>query len=109
MMIVFEYKRCLGFSGINICLTEPDALDRSIMIELDRIPKEKRRLESGIISEFMQIRPKLLAYIFDVLAKALQIKPTLRLSDLPRMADSALWGRGNIKSHGYKELEFLDA
>ena len=70
--IVYEYKRCLGFNGINISLTEPDALDRSIMIELERIPKEKRRLESEIISEFMKIRPKLLAYIFDILSKALE-------------------------------------
>ena len=41
--IVYEYKRCLGFNGINISLTEPDALDRSLMIELDRISKENRR------------------------------------------------------------------
>jgi hypothetical protein len=34
--VVYEYKCCLGFSGINICLTEPDALDRSIVIELMR-------------------------------------------------------------------------
>ncbi|MFL6376626.1 MAG: bifunctional DNA primase/polymerase, partial [Nitrososphaeraceae archaeon] len=53
--IVYEYKRCLGFSGINICLTEPDALDRSILIELMRIPRDKRKLESEILAEFEQI------------------------------------------------------
>jgi hypothetical protein len=58
--IVYEYKRCLGFSGINICLTEPDALDRSILIELMRIPRDKRKLESQILSEFEELKPRFL-------------------------------------------------
>src|SRR5919199_3199645 len=73
--IVYEYKRCLGFNGINISLTEPDPLDRSILIELTRISKENRKLESEMIPDFLELRPKLLACIFDILAKALQVKP----------------------------------
>ena len=46
--IVYEYRRCLGFNGINNSLTEPDALDRSIMIELQRIKTEDRRQEGDI-------------------------------------------------------------
>ena len=107
--IVYEYKRCLGFNGINISITEPDALDRSMMIELNRIVKEKRRVESEIIADFLQLRPKLLAYIFDILVKTLQLKSTMKLDDLPRMADFALWGEAIARSMGYKELEFIDA
>ena len=33
--IVHEYRRCLGFNCINLVLTEPDALDGSIIIEQD--------------------------------------------------------------------------
>src|SRR5918994_7664703 len=73
--IVYEYKRCLGFNGINISLSEPDALDRSMMIELNRITKENRKIESDIMVEFLKLRPKLLGYIFDTLVKTLQIKP----------------------------------
>jgi hypothetical protein len=50
--IVYEYRRCLGFNGININLTEPDALDRSIMIELERIPRQNRQSEIKIFSRF---------------------------------------------------------
>jgi hypothetical protein len=107
--IVYEYKRCLGFNGINISLTEPDALDRSLMIELDRIAKENRKIESDIMSEFFELRPKLLGYIFDALVKALQIKPKVKLNDLPRMADFALWGEAIARALGYKELEFINA
>lgn len=107
--IVYEYKRCLGFSGINISLTEPDALDRSLLIELDRVPIEKRKIESDITAEFMKLRPALLGYIFDILVKVLQIIPTVKLDDLPRMADFALWGEAIARAMGYKELEFINA
>jgi hypothetical protein len=106
--VVYEYKRCLGFSGINICLTEPDALDRSILIELTRIPREKRKLESQILSEFEELKPKVLGYILDVLVKALQIRSSLQLKDLPRMADFALWGEAISQAMGYKPLEFIN-
>ena len=107
--IVYEYKRCLGFNGINISLTEPDALDRSLMIELDRISKEDRRIESDIISEFTKLKPKLLGYIFDTLVKVLQIKPSVKLNDLPRMADFALWGEAIARAMDYRDLEFIQA
>ncbi len=35
--IIYNYKRCLMINGINNSLTEPDALDRSILTEFDRI------------------------------------------------------------------------
>ena len=107
--IVYEYKRCLGFNGINISLSEPDALDRSMMIELDRISKENRKVESDIMADFMQLRPQLLGYIFDILVKALQIKSTIKLNDLPRMADFAIWGEAIARAMGYKDLEFINA
>jgi hypothetical protein len=107
--IVYEYKRCLGFNGINISLTEPDPLDRSILIELTRISKENRRVESEIIAEFLKLRPKLLGYIFDILVKALQVKPTITLQDLPRMADFAVWGEAISRAMGNNPLEFINA
>ena len=35
--VIINYKRCIIINGINNYLTEPDALDRSILIELERI------------------------------------------------------------------------
>ena len=107
--IVYEYKRCIGFSGINAALTEPDALDRSMMIELQRINPESRKDEKVILTEFLELRPKLLGYIFDILANAIQIRDTITLHDSPRMADFALWGEAIARAMGYKDLEFLNA
>jgi hypothetical protein len=105
--IVYEYRRCLGFNGINLGLTEPDILDRSIMIELQRIRKENTKQETDIMAEFLKLKPKLLAYIFDTLVKATNIKKTMQLKELPRMADSAIWGEAIARAMGYKELEFI--
>jgi hypothetical protein len=107
--VVYEYMRCLGFNGINISLTEPDALDRSLMIELERIKRENARQENEIMEEFYRLRPFLLSYIFDVLSKALAIKPTMILEDLPRMADFAIWGESISRAMGYSEMEFIEA
>jgi hypothetical protein len=107
--IVYEYRRCLGFSGINVSLTEPDALDRSMMIELQRIKKENTKQDAEIVAEFLELRPKLLGYIFDILTTALQIKPKVKLNDLPRMADFAIWGESIARAMGYKDLEFIHA
>ena len=107
--IVYEYRRCLGFNGINISLTEPDALDRSMMIELERIKRSNALQETEIMSRFYCLRPQLLAYLFDILSKALVIKPTIVLDDLPRMADFAIWGEAIARAMGYRPMEFIDA
>jgi hypothetical protein len=104
--IEYEYRRCLGFNGINLILTEPDALDRSIIIEQDRIRSENRKVKEEIVAQFLELRPKLLGYIFDILVKTLQIKPTIKLNEFPRMADFALWGEA-IAAMSYKDLEFI--
>jgi hypothetical protein len=107
--IVYEFKRCLGFNGINVSLTEPDALDRSILIELSRIAKENRRVESEITADFIELKPRLLGYIFDILVKTLELKPTIKLLDLPRMADFASWGETISQAMGYEPLRFINA
>ena len=90
-------------------LHEPDALDRSLMIELERIPKESRRLESEIYADFEGLKSGLLGYIFDVLVNAMQIKSQLTLDDKPRMADFAFWGESIARAMKYEPFEFLNA
>ena len=63
--------------------------------------------DADIIAEFLELRPKLLAYILDTIVKALKIKPTIKLDDSPRMADFAVWGEAIASVMGYKDLQFL--
>ena len=107
--IIYEHKRSISLNGINVALTEPDALDRSIFIELEEIDDEYRRKEEELLAEFEKIRPKLLGCIFDILVKAMQIKPRLQLTRLSRMADFTEWAEAISQAMGYKEMSFVEA
>jgi len=96
-------------SGIINWLTEPDALDRSIIVELERPPDDLRKEETEVEAKFEELRPKLFGYILDVLVKTLQIKPKILLAKLDRMADFEVWGEAIARSMGYQPMEFVDA
>jgi len=107
--IAYNYKRLILVNGINNVLIEPDALDRSVMLDFTRISDEERREEAEVDAEFEGMKPGLLGYIFDILVKALSIKPMIKLQRKPRMADFAVWGEAIARAMGCKELEFLEA
>jgi hypothetical protein len=69
------------------------------MIELTEIDDENRRKEEDILAEFERIKPKLLAYIFDILAKTMQIKQRVHLPKLKRMADFTEWGEASAMEY----------
>jgi hypothetical protein len=106
---VFEYKHCLMFNGINAAFSEPDILNRSLLVEQLQIEEENRKTEQDILKIFYKIRPHILKYIFDVLAKAITVKNKIKISRLPRMADSAIWGEAISLSRGYRDGEFIKA
>ena len=107
--IVYEYKHCLSLNGINIALTESDALDRGLTIELEEIHDENRRKEEDLLEEFKAIRPKVLACILDIVVKSMQIKRTLQLPMLTRMADFSEWGEATSRAMGYDKMSFIRA
>lgn len=47
----------MSLNGINIVATRPDLLDRSILLELERIPKTERKTEKEIEEEFEKDLP----------------------------------------------------
>ncbi len=89
---IFTFKRCLALNGINNVATRSDLLDRSILIELERIPEEERRELCEVQEAFKSDLPYILGGIFDVLSAAMKRFPDVKLEKLPRMADFARWG-----------------
>jgi len=106
---VYEFKHCLIFNGINIAFYEPDVLDRSIPIELPMIEVKDRRLDRDVFDQFYKMKPEIMTYIFNTLAKAVTLYPTIQTRGLPRMADYALWCEAIARAMGYKANEFLKA
>jgi hypothetical protein len=106
---IFEYKHCLNFNGINLSFSEPDVIDRSIIIRLDEIEHKDRRPEQEILDDFYALLPKLLTFVLDTLAIAMTIKPQIKIAELPRMADFAIWGEAIARSLGHEDGEFIKA
>ena len=112
--IIHTFKRCVGFNGINLGATKPDLLDRGLIIELERIDENKQIKPEGLWKQFEELRPQLLGYIFDILAKVLEWKnnvngPQLNLTQLPRMAEFAEYGEMISRCMGNHSLLFIDA
>ena len=84
-------------------------MERSILISLERISKDKRREEQDFWQEFEKQKPYLLGAIFDAVAGALREYPSIRLTSRPRMADFARWGCAIAKVLGFPQEEFLEA
>lgn len=90
--LFLEFKHCVFLNGINVVAKRPDLLDRSLIIELERISEEARKEERIVWQAFLNDLPAILDGIFSTLSKAMAIYPSVKLEKLPRMADFAKWG-----------------
>lgn len=107
--IVYSFRRALGFNGINLAATRSDLLDRGLSIHLEGIKGKARKSEKQIWTDFDRIRPSLLGYIMGILVKVLQEWDSVKLEELPRMADFARFGELAARCMGYEANTFIDA
>lgn len=128
--IIYNYRRILGLNGITNAATRADLLDRGLIIEFGEIPRVERKLLRVIWRQFMQLKPKLLAFCLDVISEVMKERQKWQGIDddyfgmedlivqkggLPRMADwailaeqvSAIIARKECKP--YKPGTFLEA
>jgi hypothetical protein len=87
--VIIELRRAVILNGINVPTDRGDVLDRSLVVELERIPDKNRRTEEDLWEAFGRAHARLLGAAFDTLSRAIALKPSLQLSRRPRLAD---WG-----------------
>lgn len=110
--IIYNFRRCIGFNGVNLAATKADLLDRVLIMQLERIPECKRLRDAVVKEYFSSIKPLLLGYIFDILVKVLNFKKNnseIKIEGYPRMADFAEIGEIISRCMSYKDNEFIDA
>ena len=107
--IIYSFMRCIGMNGINLVTTRPDLLERSLLLELERIEPTERKTEKELYQNFKNDLPAILGGVFDVLVKAIKIQPTMEFKSHHRMADWASWGCAISEALGYSKEEFLNA
>ena len=82
---IIELRRAALLNGINVPTDRGDVLDRSLVVELERIPDGERKTEEQIWELFAKEHPRLLGALFDTLSKAIALKPSIKLSRRPRL------------------------
>jgi Bifunctional DNA primase/polymerase, N-terminal len=87
--VIIELRRPAILNGINVPTERGDVLDRSLVVELERIPDVERKTEEQIWERFEAGHRKLLGVLFDILSRAIALKPSVELSRRLRLAD---WG-----------------
>jgi len=107
--IIYQIQRCIGLNGINLLVSRADLMDRTLLLHMERIEPSERKEKRVLMQEFEAERPYLLGCFFGALSKAIGIYPSVRLDNLPRMADFMRWGVAIAKSIGYKANDFIQA
>jgi hypothetical protein len=105
--VIIELRRAVIINAINVPSDRGDVLDRSLVVELERIPDAKRRTEEELWERFEAERPELLGALFGVLAKAIARKPSLQLSRRPRLADWGEYAAAVYEVMGWGAEQFL--
>lgn len=89
--VTFTYQNCIALTCIDSIIEREDLLDRSLLLNINRITPKDRKLITEFWSEFEEDRPYILGAIFDILSKSLELYPTIKLEELSRMADFNKW------------------
>jgi hypothetical protein len=76
--VVVELRRAVLLNGINVPSDRGDVLDRSLVVELERIPDGERKTEEELWDRFEAEHPKLLGALFGALAEAIALKPSIK-------------------------------
>ena len=107
--ILYSFRRCLGFNGINLITNKPDLLDRAIIFTLERIPDFHRQTETEFWKHFSHHRSAYLGSLFTILSQAMSYVETISPDRYPRMADFAQWGEAITLALGFSTEQFRAA
>ena len=89
--VLFQAACPIILNGIEDVITRPDLADRAIFLNLPHLQEERRRAEKEIWRDFETAQPHILGALLDAACHGLRALPEVRLEQLPRMADFALW------------------
>jgi len=109
-MVIYQLKRAMLITALEIPTSASDLLDRAIVVALDRVTPGQRRLERDVKREYAQDLPGILGGMCDHLSKMLDLYGKIPPpSDLPRMADHATWACVAALALGHSQDDFIKA
>lgn len=106
----YQFQRTFIVNGISIAASSPDLLDRSILIELDRISGNERTEKLKLQEAYDRAKARIFGSICETLSKAITLRAAQKeISHLPRMADWCRWGMCIAEALGFSPEQFFQA
>ncbi len=108
--IIYSFRRLVAMNGINLVVSKPNLLERSLIIELER--PEVYQDEAQLLAKFTKAKPHLVGALFDAVKRSLELfEKTVLPKDIEnlRMADFVRWGCAISNALGHKDEEFVNA
>jgi len=96
-----QVQRPVILTGIEEFVGQGDLSDRSVLLNLPPIAPGKRRLEREFWHAFEQDYPRILGGLLDAVVGGLHELPSVRLTELPRMADFAAFAEAVGRKLGW--------
>jgi hypothetical protein len=106
---LFDACRPIVINGIGVLGTRSDLLDRTIELELPRIPDDRRQDEAQFWAAFDREQPAILGALLDAMSGAIGQLDAVKLERAPRMADFARWVVAAEPALGWPSGSFLKA
>jgi Bifunctional DNA primase/polymerase, N-terminal/Primase C terminal 1 (PriCT-1) len=106
---LFDACRPIVINGIGVLGTRSDLLDRTIELELPRIPDDRRQDEAQFWAAFDREQPAILGALLDAVSGAIGRLDQVQLERAPRMADFARWVVAAEPALGWPTGSFLKA
>lgn len=78
-------------NGLLNAIDRSDLADRAIIVQMSRIAPQVRHSEAQVWNQFELNRSHIFGALLDCLSRGLRNLPNVKLPQLPRMADFALW------------------
>jgi hypothetical protein len=100
---IIDECRPILLNGIDAVVVKGDLLDRSLVLQLPEISDAKRRPEKEFWESFCEAQPRILGALLDAVSGALRNRPNVNISELPRMADFAIFATAAEESLGLEK------
>lgn len=88
----WDLKCIVALTGIQIVATQPDLLDRSIVIRMEKLDETEYKTKSEVAKQFQKAKPQILGAVFDCLSQVLGRIKQVKLSAMTRMGDFCRYG-----------------
>lgn len=107
--VAIEVLRPVIVNGIDEIANRADLAERCIVLELQPLAKGRRKSERSFREAFDAAAPRILGAVFDGVSSAIRNLGGVDDTDLPRMADFAMWSAAAEQGMGFAAGTFAAA